>query len=73
MNHVNSKLLPTTIGRVHATTDRVHAAVGRVPITVVRRRGCLPWSIIHVSLLIAKPGTSDMLHKWIEHVRWTLT
>jgi hypothetical protein len=67
MNPVNSGSVLATTGRVHTTTGRVHATIGRVsemigrvletisrvPGTVSRRGVRLPWSIIHVSRLIA--------------------
>jgi hypothetical protein len=73
--------VPTTIGQVHATTGRVYATVGRVPatvdrvpLTVDRRREEIVVEY-HTYLIPyrVKPHTSDMFHKWIGHVRWTLT
>jgi hypothetical protein len=88
MNPVNSRSVPATIGGVHATTSRVHVTfsrvpttvsqvpttVGRVPLTVGRRRGEIA-AEYHTCLTPyrVKPGISNMFHKWIGHVRWTLT
>jgi hypothetical protein len=88
MNPVNSGSVPANTGRVHATIVRVHATIGRVPvmigwvsgkigrvpIIVGRRRGEIA-AEYHTCLMPyrVEPVTSDMFHRWIEHVRWTET
>jgi hypothetical protein len=62
------------IGRVSGTIGRVPRTVGRVLVIVGRRRGEIA-AEYHTCLMPyrVEPVTSDMFHRWIEHVRWTET
>jgi hypothetical protein len=67
MNSVN-------LGSMPATTGQVPKTIGRVPTTVDRMSEEIA-AEYHTCLTPyrAKPGTSDMFHKWIRHIRWSET
>jgi hypothetical protein len=72
--HATIGRVPGTIGRVPGIIGRLPRTVGRVTVTVGRRRGEITTEY-HTCLTPyrVKPVTSDMFHRWIEHVRWTET